>query len=137
MNKLLLIIASSILLTSCLKEGSNYISYTGYISIDQLNLPDTARVGDVVQVFARGGAPNGCWSNLELMMTKQNDSVINITGIGRYETTDGICTDVYQILDSTFKYKASKPGIVKFIGQSPNNIQIIDSLIILPSPQNN
>lgn len=133
MKKLVFIFALPLLLTSCLKEGSNYISYTGYINIDQITVPDTARVGDVVQISARGGAPNGCWSDLELIMTKQNDSVVNITGIGHFESTDGICPDIYQILDSTFSYKAAKPGTIKFVGQSPGDRLIIDSLIVLPA----
>ncbi len=133
MKKLVFIFAFPLLFTSCLKEGSNYVSYTGYINIDQMLVPDTARVGDVVQVFARGGAPNGCWSDLELIMTKQNDSLVYITGIGHFESTDGICTDIYQILDSTFSYKAMKPGTIKFVGQSPNDSLRVESLIVLPA----
>lgn len=133
MKKLVFIFAFPLLLTSCLKEGSNYVSYTGYINIDQMSVTDTARVGDVVQVFARGGAPNGCWSDLELIMSKQNDSLVYITGIGHFESNDGICTDIYQILDSTFNYKAMKPGIIKFVGQSPNDSLLIESLIVLPA----
>jgi hypothetical protein len=133
MKKVIFILVFPLLITSCLKEGSNYISYTGYINIDMVTVPDTARVGDLVEVFARGGAPNGCWSDLELFMSEQNDSVIIITGIGHYESTDGICTDIYQILDSTFTYKAEVPGKIKFVGQSPNNNIVIDSLIVIPA----
>lgn len=118
------------MLTSCLDEGSNYLKYTGWINIDSLQVQDSAIVGESVSVMVKGGAPNGCWSALELYMNKENDSVYLINGSGIFESDNGVCTDVYQIVDSTFTFKPSREGVYKFYGQSPGKSPKIDSLVV-------
>lgn len=121
-----------LLLTSCLEEGSNYTKFTGYINIDKMTLPDSASVGDTIQIAVKGGAPNGCWSNLELTMTKLNDSLVSFTGIGLFESTDGICTEIYQTIDSSFDFIPKTPGKWQFYAHSANNKYIVDSLFVSP-----
>jgi len=133
MKRYLLLLLSLFLFTSCLKEGSNYIKYSGWIKVDSIALPDTAVQGQNIGIYALGGAPNGCWSNLELQLQKQGDSVVFITGTGTYESTDGICTEIYPITDTIFTFKASDTGVIKFIGLSPDNTQKIDSLVVIPA----
>lgn len=133
MKKYLFLLLSTLLLTSCLKEGSNYIKYSGWIKIDSLALPDTARVGQTIDIYALGGAPNGCWSGLELLMQKQGDSLVFIAGTGNFESTDGICADIYPTVDTLFSFRPSDTGVVKIIGQSMDNTRIVDSLIVLPA----
>ncbi|HLN53089.1 MAG TPA: hypothetical protein VK212_05230 [Lentimicrobium sp.] len=133
MKKLALLSATMLLITtSCLKEGTNYVKYTGNINIDTLLVQDTARLGDTVDISVRGGAPNGCWSNLELMLTKENDSLVFLTGIGLFESRDGICADIYQNIDSVFSYKPADTGKIVFIGWSPGDRIVKDSLYVLP-----
>lgn len=133
MKKYVVLLLTSFLFTSCLKEGSNYIKYSGYIKIDSLALPDTAFVGQTIDIYTLGGAPNGCWSGLELHLQNQGDSLITIFGTGTYESTDGICTDIYPITDTIFSFKPADTGVVKFVGLSMDNERIKDSLIVLPT----
>lgn len=131
MKKLFFIILIPVLFTSCLDEGSNYLKYTGWINVDSVQIQDSAVVGESVPIIVNGGAPNGCWSALELFLNKESDSVYLINGSGIFESDDGVCTDVYQIVDSTFIFKPSKQGVYKFYGQSPGKTPIIDSLIVV------
>lgn len=129
----LVLLLTPLLFASCLKEGSNYIKYSGWINIDSISLPDTAVQGENIDIYALGGAPNGCWSGLELQLQKQGDSIVLIAGTGTYESTDGICTENYPLVDSVFTYKAVDTGVIKFFGLSRDNTRIVDSLIVLPS----
>jgi len=132
MKKMIFLLIMSLIMSSCLDEGSNYTKFTGYINIDKMTIPDTTSVGDTIQVLVKGGAPNGCWSNLELILTEQNDSLVYITGIGLYESTDGICTEIYQTIDSSFDFHPTKSGVYQFYAQSGNYKHILDSLVVLP-----
>lgn len=118
-------------MSSCLKEGSNHIKYSGYINLNTLTVPDSATVGEDVEIKVKGGAPNGCWSDLELTMQKENDTLYNIAGVGVYESWDGLCTDIYPLVDSTFTFKPSKAGTYKFVAYSANNTRLIDTLHVV------
>lgn len=131
MKKVILLLLLPLFMSSCLEKGTNYTRFTGNINIDKMTLPDTARVGDTIQVLVKGGAPNGCWSDLELMMVQQNDSLVLVSGIGLFESTDGICTQVYQTIDSSFDFRPTTPGIYQFYAYSGNLRSIIDSLVVV------
>lgn len=118
-------------LTSCMEDRENYVRYTGWINIDSLSVPEGAVLGETIDIFVKGGAPNGCWSGLGLNFKKENDSTYYINGTGVYERRDGICTDVYQIVDSVFYLKTTRAGTIKFIAQSANDKQIIDSVFVV------
>lgn len=96
-----------------------------------MTLPDSALVGDDVEIKVVGGAPNGCWSDLELTMQKENDSLYNIAGIGVYESWDGLCTDIYPLIDSTFTFEPSRAGTYRFIAYSLNNVRFVDTLHVV------
>lgn len=131
MKKLAILLFLPIIFTSCLKEGSDYIQYTGRIDIDTLVVADTAVINTDLLINVSAGAPNGCWSNLEIDLVKQNDSVYNIIGSGKFESHNGNCTDEYVSIDSTFKIKPSKLGKLLLIAYSPNKQPIKDSLVII------
>jgi hypothetical protein len=118
--------------SSCLKENSNYTRFTGNINVDSIQVPDTVVLGESVTVKAQGGAPNSCWSKLELMLSQENDSLVLITGIGWFESYDGICNDIYLKVDSSFTYKPTDTGKIMFLGLSPGNRIKMDSLIVVP-----
>lgn len=119
-----------------MKEGTNNLYYTGSIFIDQMTMPDTAYVGDTVAINVKGGAPNGCWSNLELFFDEQSDSLYVISGVGTFASTNGICNDIYLNVDSTFTIQPTKPGKYLFIASLPEGESIKDSIIVVNAPQN-
>lgn len=131
MKKMILFLVLPLLMTSCLDKGSNYTRFTGNINIDKMTLPDSASIGDTIQIAVKGGAPNGCWSELELTMNELNDSLIAFSGIGLFESTDGICTEIYQTVDSSFDFIPKKAGKWQFYAYSANNKSIIDSLVVV------
>jgi hypothetical protein len=132
MKKLAFLLFLPFILSSCLKEGSDYRQFTGWIDIDTIVMTDTAMLNSEVLVRVSAGAPNGCWSNLEIDLLKENDSVYTITGSGKFESYNGICSDEYVGVDSTFKINPSKEGKLLLIAFSPNRHPIKDSLIVIP-----
>lgn len=134
MKKIALLSAICLIIaSSCLKEGSNYTRFSGYINVDSLSLQDTVILGDTVEINVIGGASNGCWSNLELLLTNPNDSMVLITATGLFESQDGICSNIYQTIDSVFTFKPADTGKIMVYGWSPGDRVISDSLIVLSS----
>lgn len=136
MKKLAFLLFLPVIFTSCLKEGSDYRQFTGWIDIDTLIVTDTAIINTDLLINVSAGAPNGCWSNLEIDLVKQNDSVYTITGSGKFESHNGICSDEYVSVDSSFKIKPSKLGKLSLIAYSPNKQPVKDSLVIISSSGN-
>lgn len=131
MKKIALFLFLPLLLNSCLDTGGNYMKYDGWIYTDQVSIPDTAQLGDSISLYVKGGAPNGCWYNLMLNLTKQSDTLYYIAGTGTYESTDGLCTEIYQVVDTNFIFKPLSAGKYMFIAQSPGRPDIKDSLIVI------
>lgn len=131
MKKLFVLFLLPFIFSSCLEEGTNHVKYTGWIIIDEFSLPDTALVGQYINIPVKGGAPNGCWSDLELQLTKESDSTVYITGTGTFESTNGICNDIYQNTDTVFEFKPVKTGVLKFTAFSAGGSEEVDSLIVI------
>lgn len=107
------------------------MKYDGWIYIDQVSIPDTVTVGDTILINVKGGAPNGCWYNMAINLTKLSDTVHYITGTGTYESTDGLCTETYQNVIENFSFNPLHAGKYMFIAQSPGRPDIKDSLIAI------
>ncbi|MFA6949391.1 MAG: hypothetical protein WCQ70_01785 [Lentimicrobiaceae bacterium] len=131
MKKIALFLFLLLLLNSCLDTGGNYMKYDGWIYTDQISIPDTAIVGDSISLYVKGGAPNSCWYNLVLNLTKQSDTLYYIAGTGTYESTDGLCAEIYQVVDTNFIFKPLNAGKYMFIAKSPGQPDIKDSLIAI------
>ncbi|MBK6345189.1 MAG: hypothetical protein IPN08_04900 [Bacteroidales bacterium] len=127
------------IIVSCDLNGESHEKYTGYVSVVETIIPDSAWTGQSVPVYARATAPNGCWSDLKLYLGKSvvADTVYGISATGLYESYNGLCTEVLISDDTTFNFKPEVSGMYLFISYSSILEPTYDTLYVLDSlPQN-
>ena len=130
MKKLVFLLLLPVAIVSCNLESESYSNYSDYIDIDTTMVPETAHVGDTVNIYSRSIAYNGCWSNLKLFYGKYNDTLYIINSRGVYESNDGICPEILVMCDSTFHFMPDTSGTFIFVSQSRNKPAIFDTLTV-------
>lgn len=120
----------ALLATACNIGGENYSRYYSYVNIDQTNVPDSAKVGDTVDLYFRAGAPNGCWSDLNIYLYPYNDTIFILEAIGLYESYDGICPEIYITSDTIFRFVPDTARTYIFASQSATLNTKLDTLHI-------
>jgi len=132
MKKLpLMLFLFPLVFASCDLGGEHYSRYYDYVDIDVLSVPDSAMTGDTVPVYARAGAPNGCWSQLELYCYPYNDTLYLVNASGLYESHDGVCPEIYVTKDSTFRFIPDTAGVYIFAAQSRSKPVMFDTLVVM------
>ncbi len=121
-------------LSSCKLDGESYRKFYGGVNIDSLIIQDSAFVGDVVLIQAQAGAPNGCWSDLSLFLNRYNDSLYYINAFGWFESYDNMCTEIYLLKDSTFRFIPDTTGLYIFKSESEFRLPKYDTLVVVPKP---
>ena len=96
---------------SCINPGENkyYAKFSAQIEIKQTDIPETATVNQVSDIRARAEQPNGCWSNLNFVLTKTGDQEYLLEAFGVYESY-GICPDVLVHGDTTIAFTPTLTG---------------------------
>ena len=121
----------ALLASSCLKTGNNtyYISTTARAEITHTDIPDTATVNLVTSIKAWAEEPNGCWSNLNFILTKNNDFDYSLEAFGRYEST-GTCPEIKVYGDTTIAFKPASSGIYKFHVTKSQDEIVTDTMVV-------
>ena len=121
-------------LASCKLDGDSYQRFYGKVNIDSLKVQDSAFLGDPVFIYALAGAPNGCWSGLDLFLTPypHNDTLYVISSFGTFESYDHICPEIYVLKDSTFKFIPDTTGMFIFKSDSQSRMPKYDTLVVVP-----
>ena len=121
-------------LSSCKLDGESYRRFYGKINIDNLVVQDSAFMGDTVFIHAQAGVPNGCYSNPTLFFTRHSyyDTLFLINSYAWFESYDNICTDIYMLKDSTFRFIADSAGKYIFISDSEFRLPKYDTLVVVP-----
>lgn len=132
MKKFLLLLLVPFLFSSCTSlEGDNYSKFNGWVNISETQIPDSAVAGQQILITAKAMAPNGCWSDLNFFLTRQNvDTLYTINAMGLYESYDGICAQVAITADTTFKFTPDSAGLYVFISQSVSLEAHIDTMVV-------
>lgn len=133
MKHTFLLLLATLLATSCVKlDGESYRKYSDYVNIMEVNMPDSAFIGDDIPIVVQAGAPNGCWSGLEVHIGRSTiyDSVFGFTATGLFESTNNLCAEVLVTKDSTFHFKTDTAGIYLFIAYSAAYQPIYDTLVV-------
>ena len=109
--KIVVYFVISLLAISCLKKGENgyYIRTTGRVEIKQAVIPDTVTDNQYAEIMAWAEASNGCWSNLNFVLTKTADFEYSLEAFGIFEST-GYCEDIKVLGDSTIVFKPTVTG---------------------------
>ena len=107
-------------LVSCNLGGERYEKYTGYVSVVETIIPDSAVAGQTIPLYARATAPNGCWSDIKIHLGKATfaDTVYGISSTGLYESYDNLCFEILVSADTTFHFKPDSSGTYLFISYS-------------------
>lgn len=109
--KTIVYLVIALLLISCLKTGENsyYVRTTGRVKITQAYIPDTVTINQYAEIEARAEASNGCWSNINFILSKRTDFEYSLEAFGVFEST-GSCEDIMVFGDSTIAFKPTIPG---------------------------
>lgn len=133
MRTLSLILLVSLFITSCSSlEGESYSSFTGYVDINEVVIPESAYTGDEVPISVQAVAPNGCWSNLLVTMGKSMyvDTIYAISATGVFVSVNNLCADIQVVRDTTLTYKADSAGTFVFISYSAYRQPRFDTLVV-------
>lgn len=135
MSKITLILgllSLSIFTNSCDLQGESHEKYTGYVSITETTLPDSAFIGQTVPVYAKAVAPNGCWSDLKIFLGKSvtADTIFAISATGLFESYNGLCSEVLISADTTFEFKPDTTGTFIFASYSSLLFPTYDTLVV-------
>lgn len=119
-------------ISSCTPKNKSYLRYIDFVDIEKFVIPHTAYEGDTVPVYAQASAPNGCWSDLKLYMDDSKKTRTTIYAMGQYESYDFICTDIFVLKDTIFKFIPDSAGTYVFMSQSAFKLPVLDTLHVLP-----
>lgn len=120
-----------LLALSCVKLGNNeyFIHATVEVEIIHSIIPDTVDNNSPAHIIASAKAPDQCWSNLNFILTKDNEFEYSLKAYGLYESY-GTCAPGVIYNDSTILFQPTKTGLYKFnIFKAPDNIDI-DTMIV-------
>lgn len=125
---ILLILAISVV--SCF-TGKNdyYVRYSGPVLISHVVMPDTVENLSNSQIVVNAEAHNGCWSNLNIQLTKNSSFDYSLEAFGIYES-NGSCPDIMVYGDSTFVFHPTAAGTYKFHVTKDYNVIEIDTIIV-------
>jgi hypothetical protein len=119
---------------SCIKPGENRYSvkFSAQIEIKQTDIPETCTVNQVTHIMARAEQPNGCWSNLNFVLTKQGDQEYLLEAFGVYESS-GACSDVIVYGDTTIAFTPTLTGKYIFHISKSETETLTDTLTVAGS----
>lgn len=112
-----------------LNQDENYVRLTGSVEISHTQIPDTVDNMGFAQIKAQARAINGCWSNLNFLLTRTDEFDYSLQAFGIYESY-GTCPDVMVYGDTIITIQPTRAGLYKFyIYKGPNDVDI-DTMIV-------
>jgi hypothetical protein len=128
-NFIFIIIALLSLSCMNLNKSEYYVSFTGNVEITHILVPDTVDIAGSAVIQAWSQAPDGCWSNLTFLLTKNSDFEYTLEAYGLYQST-GVCPPGVIYGDSAITMHPEQSGLYKFnIVKGPYDIEI-DTMIV-------
>ena len=122
------IILITILLLSCSREDEK--GQFEPVVISKTEIPLTAKIGEVVPIHVNAYAPNGCWSNLQISLTKNNENHYQMTATG-FDNESLDCNDVLIGKDTVFNLTFNRVGEFYFqSNKSPYTI-LYDTISVM------
>jgi hypothetical protein len=127
--KLVLFSSILILIISCKAKDEKYYQNTDIIEISNYSIPDSTIVFDTIQIKAHAQEPNGCWSNLNFVLSRDSDFYYKLKAYGTYAST-GICPTVMVYKDTTISFIPVKTGKYLFYVMKSQTKISIDTLLV-------
>jgi hypothetical protein len=116
---------------SCMKSEQNsyYIKTAGRVGIKFAEIPETAKVNQDTVLRARAEESNGCWSNLNFVLTKESDFEYTLEAFGLFEST-GYCEDILVYADTVIPFKPTITGTYIFQVLKNQTLTEADTMIV-------
>jgi hypothetical protein len=128
--KLILFLSILFSIISCVAKNENYFKKTDVIAISKYSIPDSSIVFDTIQIEAKAEEPNGCWSNLNFVLSKSKDFEYRLKAFGTFESKGGVCPAVMVYKDTLIDFLPTQKGIYLFyVNETPSQVKI-DTLIV-------
>ena len=127
-----LFIAVTIVFTieSCNAKNNNYYTKTDAIDISNYSIPDSTGVFDTIRIGAHAEEPNGCWGNLNFVLSKTKDFEYKLKAFGTFVNNGEACPNVMVFKDTFINFSPSQAGVYFFYISNTPSTMIIDSLIV-------
>ena len=129
MKPILILTLFVIVMYSCSIKSDNFYSSTDVIEIKQCVIPDSTVLGDTIQITAKSQQPNGCWYNLNFVLSKNNDTTYRIKAFGSFSNQGQVCPAVLVNKDTIFRFIPLKRGKTLFYITQPT-FATIDTLVV-------
>ena len=129
--KLFIYVLIAIMSLSCSKIFKNdfYMIMTGPVEISHAEIPDTIDNMAFAQIKANAQAPDGCWRNLNFVLTKTAEYEYSLQAFGVFESF-GTCPNIMVYGDTTISLQLTQSGLYKFyVSKNPNDFEI-DTMIV-------
>ena len=114
---------------SCSIKNDKFFTSTDVIEIKQCVIPDSAMLGDTVQINAKSQQPNGCWYNLNFVLSKNNDTTYRIKAFGSFSNQGRVCPAILVNKDTILRFIPLKRGKTLFYISQPT-FATIDTLVV-------
>lgn len=101
------IILIAFLLLSCSKEEEK--RQFEPVVVSKVEIPSQTNIGVSVPIHVKAYAPNGCWSNLKINLTKNQENHYQIIAVG-LNNGNLVCADILIQKDTTFNIIFNKAG---------------------------
>jgi hypothetical protein len=125
----LLFLLFMIFLCSCRTENETDCTYFISEAVSQVSMPDSGMANQPFNIDIHYNANNGCGNFNNFNVTSINDTIV-ISPVVKYEGC--VCTMIFQNLQNTYVYNASRSGYVYFKFPSTNFPYLMDSIYIEP-----
>ena len=129
--KAILFFSLAFLAISCFDQKSNYyyVRSTEHIDFTVHGIPDTMINNDTTHIILNAKQESDCWSNLNFVLSKINDSDYSLEAFGVFESF-GSCSDKLVLADTTIPFKPTKTGIYRFYVVKSTGEYVIDTMIV-------
>lgn len=109
--KYTILIFFAFFLLSCSKENEK--GQFEPVVVSTTEIPSTAKIGELVPIHVKAYTPNGCWSKLQISLTKNDENHYLIIAKG-YNNGDLTCPDIVIQKDTVFNLSFNKVGAYFF-----------------------
>ena len=100
------------------------------IEIRNYSIPDSAKIFDTVQIAVKAEEPNGCWSNLNFVLSKSTDTLYRLKAFGTYNARTGVCPTVIVSKDTIIDFiPVFKGRYLFYVNSTPARVDI-DTMIV-------
>ena len=82
--KFIFTITLTLIIIACINCNDLYIKKTDVINISEISVPDSSLLNEIIRIYVKAEANNGCWNNLYITLNKVDDFNYQLNGYGTF-----------------------------------------------------